>query len=88
MAESYNLDLFSTPIPIYALNSVDGINEENEHLSRLFGRRGVDWEKYLSGLSRQGGFWFERVHIYFRARSYVLCFDITPLMLLQGQQLE
>jgi hypothetical protein len=84
MTHGDSAHLFASAIPIYALDSVRGIAEQNDHLSRLFGRRGMDWEKALSGLSCVNGFWFDRVHVYFEGRSYVVCFDVTPLMVLQA----
>jgi hypothetical protein len=88
MVDSEHIELFANAIPIFALDSVSGIAEQNEHLSRLFGQRGIDWEKSMSGLSRDNGFWFDCVYVCFKGRRYVVRFDITPLMVMQARELE
>lgn len=80
-------DLPGPVVPIFALDSWSGIDEQNDYLTWRFGVRGVEWEKHTSALSTRDGRWFDRIHIRANGQTHIICFDVTPLMVVQRLEL-
>lgn len=69
-----------TAIPVTALNSARGIDQESDYLRARFGREGVDWFFRLSELIPKEGRWFECVIVETAKEHHDIYFDITLLM--------
>jgi hypothetical protein len=68
-----------TAIKIVADWSEDAIDLENEHISRLFGLRGRDWNKRAQFLVFREGRRFDRILIDAGGRSESIYFDISTV---------
>lgn len=78
----------ATAVPITALDSSSGIEQENRYLSARFGREGVDWFFRLSELIPYAGRWYECVIVETARRRLDVYFDITLLMEAQDAALR
>ena len=70
-------DSLETAITIPAENHVEGVSQEYRCLSRLFVRRGVDWDGISQTLIEQDGRCFDHFEIQVGDQALDVYFDIS-----------